>query len=134
MVLLEELKKTESLQGEELDKALVAIRNKYTSPEERCAIAEYMDSRLDDIEAHLDALEEAADALTAKEQLGELYDIIPLAYIAEKYFKRSRSWLYQRLNGYKVNGKVCSFNADEKATFNLAIRELTEKIGSAQLV
>ena len=37
---------------------------------------------------------------TLKRQIGEVYDLIPLSYIAEKYFGKTRAWLYQRLNGY----------------------------------
>lgn len=133
MTLLDELKRTELLQGEELDNALIAIRDEYTSEEDRKLMAEYMDSRFDEIRKELDALEEKVDILTAKEQLGELYDILPLSYIAERYFKRSRGWLYQRLNGYSVNGKACGFSEDDKKTFNLALREVGERIGSAQL-
>ena len=133
MGLLDELKRTENLQGDELDNALIAIRDKYTTEEDKRIMTEYMDSRLDEVERLMNELEEEADRLTAKEQLGELYDILPLAYIAEKYFKRSRGWLYQKLNGYKVNGKTCSLNESEKETFNLAIREIGARMGSMQL-
>ena len=133
MGLLDELKMTEVLQGEELDAALFAIRDRYTTEEDKRIMTEYMDARLDELERQMDELEEEVDRLTAKEQLGELYDIIPLSSIAEKYFKRRRGWLYQKLNGYKVNGKISSLNKEEKETFNLAIREIGMKIGSMQL-
>lgn len=133
MGVLDELKKTEGLQGEELDNALIAIRNKYTTEGDKRIINEYMNAELDEIERQMDAFEEEVDRLTAKEQLGELYDILPLAYIAEKYFKRSRGWLYQRLNGYVVNGKACTFSEEERETFNFAMREVGERIGSMQL-
>lgn len=133
MGLLDELKRTESLQGEELDNALYAIRDKYTTAEDKRIMTEYMDARFDEVERMMDELEEEVDRITAKEELGDLYEILPLAHIAKKYFNRSRGWLYQRLNGYTVNGKVCSFSEEEKKTFNFAMREVGQRIGSMQL-
>lgn len=134
MTLLDDLIKTESLQGEDLDNALVAIRSKYTTEEDKKVMNEYMDARLDLIEQQLLAIDSDVDRMTAKDELGDLYDILPLAHIAKKYFNRSRGWLYQRLNGYTVNGKVCAFTEEERDTFNFALREVGERIGSMQLI
>lgn len=70
---------------------------------------------------------------TLKRQFGEVYEILPLAYISTTYFKRSRGWLYQRLNGYVVNGKVRSFTEREKEIFNRAIQDISEKIASVHV-
>jgi len=58
---------TEVLQGEELDKALYAIRDKYTTEEDRAAMEEYMNDGYDFIGEELDALEEEIDALKEKQ-------------------------------------------------------------------
>lgn len=134
MSLLEELKRTESLQGEELDNALLDIRNTYTSEEERKVMKEYLEASYASIREELAEVREEIMELSLRKQLGDVYDVLPLSYIAEKYFKRTRSWLYQRLNGYKVNGKVCSFTEEEKATFRMAARDVAQMISSAQFV
>lgn len=61
------------------------------------------------------------------------YRLLPMAYIAEKYFGKTRQWLYQRINGYSVRGKVYSLNEEQKATFNLAIQDIAQQIGSLRL-
>ena len=54
MELLNELKMTEVLQGEELDAALFAIRDKYTTEEDKRIMTEYMDARLNEVERQMD--------------------------------------------------------------------------------
>ena len=58
---------------------------------------------------------------------------MPLAYIARNYFGKSASWLYQRINGYKVRGKVYTLNHEEIGIFNRALKEIGEKIGSLSI-
>lgn len=70
---------------------------------------------------------------TLKRQIGEVYDLIPLSYIAEKYFGKTRAWLYQRLNGYQVRGKVYSLNGKEKEIFNKAMQDLAERFAAVRL-
>lgn len=70
---------------------------------------------------------------TLKRQIGEVYDLIPLSYIAEKYFGKTRAWLYQRLNGYQVRGKVYSLNEKEKEIFNKAMQDLAERFAVVRL-
>ena len=68
-----------------------------------------------------------------RQQLGNRYDILPMAYIAEHYFGKSRAWLYQRINGHKVRGKVYTLNEEQKRTFNEACQDLAKEIGSFRL-
>lgn len=68
-----------------------------------------------------------------KSQIEDVYDILPLSYIARTYFHKSRAWLYQRLNGYQVRGRVYSLNEEEKRIFNTAMLDLSARIGSVQL-
>lgn len=70
---------------------------------------------------------------TIAEQLGELKQAIPLSYIAEHYFKKSASWLSQRINGTPVRGKVYTLNGEQKEIFNRAMREIGEMIKSYRL-
>ena len=69
-----------------------------------------------------------------REQIQEYYELLPLAYIARQYFGKTRSWLYQRLNGYSVRGKVYSLNDEQKAIFNNAVQDIAQTIGSIRLL
>lgn len=60
----------------------------------------------------------------------EIADIVPISYIAKNYFGKSRAWLYQRINGYRVRGHVYTLNDNELETFNRALKEIGNKIGS----
>lgn len=68
-----------------------------------------------------------------KSQIEDVYEILPLSYIARTYFHKSRAWLYQRLNGYQVRGRKYSLNEEEKRIFNAAMLDLSARIGSVQL-
>ena len=68
-----------------------------------------------------------------REQLKEVTDILPLSYIAKNYFGKSAAWLYQRINGNKVRGKVYTLNREEVDTFNRALKEIGNKISSLSI-
>ena len=68
-----------------------------------------------------------------KFQIEEVYELLPLAYIAKHYFGKSRGWLYQRLNGYAVKGRVYTLNEEEKEIFNRAVKDIAARIGSVHL-
>lgn len=71
--------------------------------------------------------------LKIRDQLKEISDILPLSYIAKKYFGKSAAWLYQRINGNKVRGKVYTLNHEEIATFNRALKEIGNRISSLSI-
>ena len=99
---------------------------KYTSEEDKKAI---VSERLQNIDKKLDVVEENAIKL----QLQEVAEIVSLSYLAKKYFNKSRSWLYQRLNGNLVNGKPARFTQEELQTFNDALQDISKKIGSLSI-
>lgn len=68
MELWKALMQTEVLQGEELDRALYTIRDKYTTEEDKAVMEEYTMDSYDFIGEELDALESEIDALNAKKQ------------------------------------------------------------------
>lgn len=51
--------------------------------------------------------------------------------ISEDYFGFSRSWIYQRLNGYDGNGNPCEFTEAQKETLRKALRDLAQKLNEA---
>ena len=63
-------------------------------------------------------------------QFAEIIELIPISYIAKNYFGKSRAWLYQRINGYKVRGRIYTLNEKELETFNRALKEISNKISS----
>ncbi len=71
-----------------------------------------------------------SEKVKVREQLGDIVEVLPLSYIAKHYFKKSRSWLYQKINGYNVNGKPACFSEEERKIFNFAIQDISKKIGS----
>ena len=75
-----------------------------------------------------------SEVLTLRDQLAEDdYKLLPLRYIAQKYFGKSAAWLSQRLNGSEVRGHVYPLNAEQKSIFNRAVQEIGQRISSLQL-
>ncbi len=73
---------------------------------------------------HLDKIEGTYNSYTMHQRMGQLTEIINLAYIARHYFGKTRQWLYQRLKGQEVNGKPAAFTESEEATFIQALHEI----------
>jgi hypothetical protein len=61
-------------------------------------------------------------------------DLIPVSYIAKNYFKKSKEWIYQRINGNLVNGKPARFSETEIETFNFALQDISKRIGSINII
>ena len=75
-----------------------------------------------------------SEVLTLRDQLAEDdYKLLPLRYIAQKYFGKSAAWLSQRLNGSEVRGHVYTLNAEQKSIFNRAVQEIGQRRSSLQL-
>lgn len=102
------------------------IKSACTTPEDEKLIATFVGARLSQLTADIEQLHEDATKL----QLGEIGDMINLSYIAKKYFKKSRAWLSQRVNGNLVNGKPCRFTPAELDTFNAALRDMSERLAN----
>lgn len=128
--LTDDLLKMDTLHGEELDAHLLEMKALYTKPEEKEAIRKHLDAELNAIENRVDTLDKS---ITIREQMNEVIDLIPVSYIAKNYFGKSRAWLYQRINGYKVRGRVYSLNEKEVETFNRALKDISNKIGSVSV-
>ncbi|AFR35892.1 DUF5053 domain-containing protein [Riemerella anatipestifer] len=71
--------------------------------------------------------------LNVRNALDEVSDFISLSYVAEKYFGKTKSWLYQRINENTVNGKPAKFTEKEIETLNYALQDLSKKIGSVRI-
>lgn len=84
------------------------------------------------IEACNDFISRADEAIL-RDKLGELPEAISFSYIAKKYFGKSRNWLYQRINGYNVNGKKARFTENEFQTFQNALKDISAMINQTSL-
>jgi hypothetical protein len=86
--------------------------------------------------AYEKALKDTAERINQtvlRNQLKNVENAISLSFIARKYFGKSKEWLYQRLNGYIVNGKPARFTENELHTLNGALKEIGNQISSVQL-
>lgn len=117
-------------------KALAERNRLATIDEERAAVAAEMDALKNENEqAFTEALEslikdtaEDVQVQRMAERLGEITDMVSMAYIAKTYFKKSRSWLAHKLNGNIVNGKPSQFTEEELKTLRFALNDMSNKL------
>lgn len=58
----------------------------------------------------------------------DVLENINCAYVARRFFNRTRAWFIQRLNNNIVNGKPVSFTDAELCTLRSALRTLSNEI------
>lgn len=69
-----------------------------------------------------------------RDKMKEILPAISVSYIARKYFGKSSSWFYQRLNGNKVNGKEANFTPNELNTLSAALNDIGKKLSAMSAV
>ncbi len=107
---------------ERLDALTAELEARQLTGEEKAAAQAWWNSGMDEIKQ---------DIATLRQQIEEEdYKLIPISYIAKKYFGKSASWLYQRINGNKVGGRQYTLNEEQKATFNAALQDIADRIRS----
>ena len=77
---------------------------------------------------------EELDARRIREKLGTVPEAISMSYIAKNYFGKTKTWLYQRLNGNKVNGKEARFTEEEARQLQTALHDLGQRLSSIILI
>ena len=80
------------------------------------------------------AISEELDARRIREKLGSVPEAISMSYIAKNYFGKTKTWLYQRLNGNKVNGKEARFTEEEARQLQTALHDLGQRLSSIILI
>jgi hypothetical protein len=65
---------------------------------------------------------------TVKRHLSDVIMDISWAKIAKKYFGKSSSWIYNKLDGMDGNGNTCEFTYSEKMQLRNALLDLSERI------
>jgi len=68
---------------------------------------------------------------TVKQQLSDILMDISWAKISKKYFGKSSSWIYQKLDGIDENGNKCDFAYSEKLQLRNALFDFSERIRRA---
>ena len=71
------------------------------------------------------------EVLRIHEALDDILPFISQSYIAKTYFKRSRSWFSQRLNGSEVMGIVCSFDDKDISTLKSGLTDMRDRLDKA---
>ena len=123
---LEKLKELYFGENSELfEKQYLSISDNF--PDELEEVNNYMKNVIDSSIAKKQAFIEETKI---KMQLMEVTEIVSLSYIAKKYFNKTRTWLYQKVNGNKVNGKAAVFTQEEISTLNFAIQDISKKLSS----
>lgn len=128
MNLKEELKKIDQHIGKDTEKLkaqyLLLTKN---FPDEKEQIDAYLQSAMS---RQTENIGKSIDEIAIKMQLAEVSEIVSMSYIAEKYFHKTRQWLYKKINGSKVNGKPSTFSQSELETLNYALKDISQKLGS----
>lgn len=75
-----------------------------------------------------------SEANDVRQRLNNIPDMLSMSYIAQNYFGKSRTWLYQRINGNKVNGKPAFFTRAERKQLQDALHDIGEKLSAITLV
>jgi len=103
------------------------IKENFTSVSDIAEIEQFSD---DLVNISMQESDRTMEEIRIRYQLISNREIIPFAYIARNYFNKSRTWLYQRINGNKVNGKPAEFSPTEAATFNHALQDISKRLSS----
>lgn len=118
---------TDEDREQKFEKKFLYIREHYASEEDNEAIYNFT---LNGYKQINNELENMTRYLELQNQIKSVKEIIPVSYIARNYFGKSAAWLQQRLYGYKVRGKIYTLNEKDIKTLNLALQDISKKIGS----
>ena len=131
MELKKELKKLKQLFENKdvagFKKQYESIKNNFKTEKEIAEIDKFMQAVVDN---SMSETEDRMKQIRLQFILQQNKEIIPLSYIAEKYFGKQKQWLYQRINGNIVNGMPAKFTQEEIDKFNFALKDISEKLGS----
>ena len=65
---------------------------------------------------------------SVKETLNDIAVVISWAKLSKKYFDRSPSWIYHKIDGIDGNGNAGGFSHEEMEQFKGALYDLSERI------
>lgn len=116
------------------DKHVRAIKSmkENMTPQEREAFNEALIAEARELLEKGDRMMEA-EISDVRQRLGDIPQAINMSYIAKHYFGKSRTWLYQRINGNVVNGKPVFFTIAERQQLQEALHDIGKKLSDATL-
>ena len=97
------------------------------TPQERKSFNEALIAEAQALLAKGDRMMEA-EVNDVRQQLGDVPELLSMSYIATHYFGKSRTWLYQRINGNLVNGKPVFFTIEERKQLQDALHDIGNKL------
>ena len=100
------------------------------SEQDRKEGQKFFEDGINEIQNEIQVIKEK---VSLQEQLKEVSEIISLSYIAKKYFNKTRTWLYQKINQNVIHGKACKFTDEELKTLQFALDDIKNKIGSIKV-
>ena len=100
------------------------------SPEER---KKFRNAFLISARQTLAKAKELKEEAEIKLLLNGVDNYLSLSQIAQDYFGKSRSWLYQRINGAIVNGKPAQITPEERQQLSNALLAISERIKDTAL-
>ena len=115
---------------EKFEQKVAYINENFTSETDDIEIEHFIKSELSDISNRVEDLINEAEI---RIKLLDIKSIVSLSYISKHYFKKTRSWLHQKINGNIKNGKKCSFTDEELITLNFALQDIAKKISSIRI-
>jgi hypothetical protein len=87
----------------------------------------------EDVIETLSLIEERIDDLTSILKMNGIKDIVSISYISKEYFGKTRTWLYQKLNGNTVNGKPARLTSEERLKLKFAFEDIAKKLQDTSL-
>lgn len=137
------------MNAEQKLKGLMTEYRSLKTEEEKTAFDKKMDHTLSDMTPDerkafrkaflLSARQTVSEAKEIKEEielkllLSDVDNYLSLSQIAQDYFGKTRSWLYQRINGSIVNGKPAKFTAEEQQQLSNALLDISNRIKNTAL-
>ena len=104
----------DSMTGQEVEQLAVGVQNDFDNVHQEIA--------------------EIKEQLTIRERLEPVLPYMSVSKLSKDYFNKSSSRYYQRLNGNKIHGKVCRFTDKELETLDMALKDISQRLSSLQLV
>ena len=85
---------------------------------------------LDDFD---DRAKKSLEKIDISVKMLQVSQYVSFAYIADRFFGKSRQWLNNRLKGNLVNGKPASFTRDEIKKLSAALVQISDEIRTTAL-
>lgn len=77
------------------------------------------------------AVEIVKETVTMKSKMSDILVSISWSDLSRKYFGKSNSWLYHKMDGRDGNGKPTSFSPEEAEQLKSALCDLADRIRKA---